>query len=673
MALDHGDRTRTREGWMVASDDLAIAEIFQRGEDLGLPQALSPDALASAQLAIRSGGTALRVDQQLERRIDIREFGAVGDGATNDAAAFKAAFESGYPIIVPKKDRQGSALTYAIESQQTATLAADCDVDFNGALMLFDGGFLGIQSPSAGSALTLSADITRGDASATFSSASGVQEGDIHDFTQATVWETTFNTTRRAIAVVRSVSGNVVTYRNRILLPFAAASTTVAQKRAAYSTRLANLNFKLIGSPANFAMMQLAWLRDYEVLGGRVWSDQTSYSANGQQVGWGLWAVNSADGLIDGIKLQGLSYGIQPANTNNLLITNLRARNCRHPVVPSTGAVETTIKALKTRDCYQSIDSHAAFETHYEDVNALRDESYGNMRCVGGSVSGARIYSTVDDTEPGPFWHSLTLSDLSWYTDAVMSVDRVRITAPNRTKSAIAFSYGHVRLKDVVALVATGTVVAFQSTLQSCVIDGACMNPDGTPWPRAAWRLPVKRSKPPLLNGYLDGVTANLFHIDPYKEAMNGEAKYVRMSGLLFESVTTDPYAFSLRIHTNAFGDYTVPKRVFGTIKLMGQMLHANSGVYGLRSYKYQFYHGYGATSGVIFDTTATETSGVGGQANNTIAITVSNATQSGETQIGAGLMGDGYIQVDVSLTSGGRTTAKLGCAYELEMWVVTV
>jgi hypothetical protein len=171
----------------------------------------------------------------------------------------------------------------------------------------------------------------------------------------------------------------------------------------------------------------------------------------------------------------------------------------------------------------------------------------------------------------------------------------------------------------------------------------------------------------------LDGVTADLYHVDPYKELVNQTTNSVKFSGVLFTDKTTpDPYLFSLRVHTNAFATYTVPKRVFGILTLRGSMFHANSGVSGTRAYRYQFEHGYGATSGIRFDTTAIETSGVGGNANNSLVIAVSNPTQSGETQLGAGVLGDGYFQVDVSLNSGGRTTPKLSCVYELEMWAVT-
>jgi hypothetical protein len=251
-----------------------------------------------------------------------------------------------------------------------------------------------------------------------------------------------------------------------------------------------------------------------------------------------------------------------------------------------------------------------------------------------------------------------------------MVLDDVEINSPNRAKATVGLKYGHGHFRSVRAKV--GAIRVFDTTVESLNIGSGCMNPDGTPWTRAAFGFAVTKSGSGLLNGYLDGVTADLYHINPYLEVVNQRSNYTKFSGVLFTDKTTDPYAFALRVHTNAFAAYTVPKRVFGVLTLRGSMFHANAGVSGTRAYRYQFEHGYGATSGIRFDTTATETSGVGGNANNSLAITVSNPTQSGETQLGAGVLGDGYCQIDVSLTSGGRTSAKLSCVYELEIWAAT-
>jgi hypothetical protein len=228
-----------------------------------------------------------------------------------------------------------------------------------------------------------------------------------------------------------------------------------------------------------------------------------------------------------------------------------------------------------------------------------------------------------------------------------------------------------VRLSKVTANV--GTTKVFQSTIKSLTIDGNCKNTDGTPWGRAAFGFAVSKSASGLLSGYVDSVTADLYHIDPYKEVVNHRTNYTKFGGVLFTDKTSpDPYLFSLRVHTNAFATYTVPKRVFGFLTLKGSMFHANSGVSGSKEYRYPFEHGYGATSGIRFGTTSMLTPGDSGITNNSLVIVVSNPTQSAETQLGVGVLGDGYFQIDVSLSSGGRTSPKLSCVYELEMWVAT-
>lgn len=75
---------------------------------------LSPDACGVTYTPPFSGGVAYPVCEKLEQTVSPKDFGAVGDGITNDLTAVKNALESGYVV-------DGGGLTYAISGTCTPT------------------------------------------------------------------------------------------------------------------------------------------------------------------------------------------------------------------------------------------------------------------------------------------------------------------------------------------------------------------------------------------------------------------------------------------------------------------------------------------------------------------------------------------------------------------------
>lgn len=80
-------------------------------------------------IAAGAGATARTVQSKLRDAASVKDFGAVGDGVTNDAAAFSAAINSGAKrIYVP-------AGTYALSAQISATLPNDVELFGEGRLL----------------------------------------------------------------------------------------------------------------------------------------------------------------------------------------------------------------------------------------------------------------------------------------------------------------------------------------------------------------------------------------------------------------------------------------------------------------------------------------------------------------------------------------------------------
>jgi hypothetical protein len=65
-----------------------------------------------------AGATLQSVQTKLEQYISVKDFGAVGDGVTNDTAAVQAAIDSGEPIVFPAGSYACGPLTQSTNSQR---------------------------------------------------------------------------------------------------------------------------------------------------------------------------------------------------------------------------------------------------------------------------------------------------------------------------------------------------------------------------------------------------------------------------------------------------------------------------------------------------------------------------------------------------------------------------
>lgn len=598
------------------------------------------------------------VDRRTTAWVDVRDYGAVGDGATDNGPAIAAAATAllaagGGRLVFPP------AVAYRIATTQTIVASNRLIVDLGGQRIRCDGAVLAFQGVAQPS-LTLASDAARGDKTVTVTDATGVQRGDLIDLNQNTTAETTFTTKRRAIAVVRAVAGAVITLTAPLKIPFAAASTTVARYRHASPFVIKNGELEVVApATAQTAPLSLRYLRNPVLRDLRAFADQ-AWIAGGPN-GWGFDAGNLAGAQWSNVAVEGLSYGIALQNCLSTNINGMRARNVRHPVVPSTWSVGVRVGNLTTEDCYESIDSHPAFDVAYANVFAARDETFPNLRCVGGMIEHATVYCDATDTDQGPQYHSLALVDPTWYTEETLTLRDFRIIAPALTKAAIGASFGRVIADNVVAQT-DPAAASFFNTLQEVRI-GNCRNPDGTPWGRVAMRAAVRRHAPPNLPAYL----ATQYHIDPRKEVTDQSAGVLRCYGRILEAFATDPVAISLRIHDNAFPETDTPSWVFGVLRLRATVRHSNSGVFDVLTKDFQFVHKISATSSVTWPLVAAYTDGATGQTNESLVLTIATPVQNGATELGTGSDKDFYAQIDVAISSG-RTAPIYGLTYELEL-----
>ena len=628
----------------------------------GLQNGALPIALAGIEGALEGYGPLVNA---VSRVFDVREFVAdVSELATDATAAIAATYAaieangSGTMLFGPAD--------YLIHTACTLVVTVPLVIDLNGQTIRRNEA---VNWVVRGDPVTkaLNSSVSRGATTVTLTDADGVAAGDILVLYEPVVTETGHNTLRYATLCVQSVSTNTVTVTSDIKMPFSSSGASAWVFHSPPPVTIRNGTLHYDNTPSDQfvpSLLRLQGLKRPRIESVRVQSDQAWKS--GGPDGMGIRATECVNAAFTAYHAEGVSYGINLERCLNTVIQPITAHNVRHPVAIGAWSVGVEINGVTSDRAYQTIESHPAFDVNYSNVNATRDETWPNLRCIGGSIRNAKVYCDATNADDGPYFHSVPVSDTAWYDNATLTMDAVEFITPNiTTQRAIGARYGHLVLNNVIATMGDGSdLPQFDNTLKSLRMRG-CRNPDGTPWDRKAARIKVRSGDGNNLPAYL---SSSVYHIDPYKTVLDADGGVLRAHGRIIEASTTDPQAIALRIHTNVWPEEskTYPSRVMGVLRLRATVRHSNSGSFDILTSDFHFAHYVVATSSVAFPTTAAYADGATGQANESLAITISNPTQAGATELGTSYP-DTYVQIDVGVSSG-RSNPVYSLAYELEL-----
>jgi len=300
----------------------------------------------------------------------------------------------------------------------------------------------------------------------------GIKPGDLVHLRSRQVGETAWKTPKQDIGVVAGIPDGR-TIRLATPLNFSYIPQETGMEVLVHRPRrltLANLTFKpnLPGSA-----IDLQYLRPVEITTCKL-------------VGSGLHVTHQTgirtQGCVDvaarDLIMEHIYYGIAPCFTRNFRADNTVSRFCRHPYTPAAFSDQVVIRNLFGWQNEATMDSHPAFNVHYDGVRAFDGLNQGVscLRCVGGKITNSYFHNPLV-AGAGRF-HTVALADMAIYKDYAFVAENVVWDTPNAAPGELWFGPlygGRALLRQVTAKHLTVSAAAAnqigEAILENCQYD----------------------------------------------------------------------------------------------------------------------------------------------------------------------------------------------------------
>ena len=216
-----------RKGKFLAFDSVTGAPIASLGD--------TTDASLVSYTPSGAGAVTTTVENKLRQIVSLKDFGAVGDGSTDDTAAIQLALNSGFKNIT------GSGLTYKVISALTISASditfQDLTIDTSSKTGVIE--FITVEG-TQGSNVALTANSLTGSNTITVGDTSTFAVDDYAYISSDEVWSATQTVLLGQIVKIKSKTSTVLTLHDDVLYNFNTADSAVV---APVST-LDNLTFK---------------------------------------------------------------------------------------------------------------------------------------------------------------------------------------------------------------------------------------------------------------------------------------------------------------------------------------------------------------------------------------------------------------------------------------------
>ena len=327
-----------------------------------------------------SVGRFLAVDTTVA---NVLQFGATGDGVTNDATAFAAALQAAHDEGVRLTYGDGSFL---IATAITLDVTSDVSIEGTGVGEILVGGgrdltFQGAEQAST----TLAANLDFGATTVEVADATGIAAGQLMWFRSTTPVDQLYDYPKRMAMKIVAVSGTTVTLAEPANIHWTTAETPQITTHSPGRV-LAN-NLRIRGGNTSQGRLVLINLQDFQLRN----LESRAYSLSTDCV------IISAcvDGLIDGMyAVNGRYNTVVNSGSRNIVVRNVVSRDAGDLLDGASWAYNILVENWQGYNMKSAFAPHPMFEMHYHNCTVRLEDGAGSgvdMRTLGGSVRNCEV------------------------------------------------------------------------------------------------------------------------------------------------------------------------------------------------------------------------------------------------------------------------------------------
>jgi hypothetical protein len=373
--------------------------------------------------------------------INIKEYGAVGDGVTDDTEAFSNWLHYGITngITLVLKDN------YVISSTVLDTIPFGATLKIEGIgkpkIILKNGAYLLLRGQTVATP-SLTNTATRGSHTIYIDDTTGIKKGDIIYLVSNDVAETAWGYVEEDIhEIIDIIDDTTIILSTPVNFDYDYTNTNIEVYRNG-SVVINGVDFEIgYGSNIQFANMRNSSFSNSTI---------TDSAGIRLQSNDGIYFTRTYQTYIDNIHLDGLRYGIGISNgARQTFLSNISAYKNYHPIVPSTFADGVYVDGLTASYCAGGIDAHPSFNINYKNVRSSNEIEFSVFRSLGGSLENVYIHSTSSTSQ---FLMGLTtMADTNICFESDYILRNVKFNTPNANTlydNAITLSFYRTLIMD---------------------------------------------------------------------------------------------------------------------------------------------------------------------------------------------------------------------------------
>jgi hypothetical protein len=355
------------------------------------------------------------------------DFGAVGDGCVNDYTSLVNALNAvsgGGVLIIP----EGVYNITSPISVDRITMTGDVKIVGTGTAVL-KLNYIQLSLDCSSFEMELVTDAARGDREVHLvnsGTAAVLAAGSIMTMTCNTAAEPTWNYKKRDTHLIKcaTIHEGIWTGTLETPLNFNYASSESGMKVTVFNKHSLNITGVDILVAGTLARFGVCGFQD-SVIDDMSIRQSPEVPAKTHD---GLFVYYCENLSITNITLENLRYGVLVGGSRNVYLNRLRASLCWHPVAPCNFSEWVFVNDLVGEDCDATMDSHPAFNVHFNNVRAYRDKGLSNLRSVGGSVRNS-VFNSIA-TSGNTYMGGVAMIEMAILDDYDFLMENVEWNAP---------------------------------------------------------------------------------------------------------------------------------------------------------------------------------------------------------------------------------------------------